>query len=64
MITPERLNEMESLFWAESIDPETEEWRNDLNAEEAALVADWDDQVNQGISQLIEDIQSYLRDHK
>ena len=45
MITKERLQELESYFWAESNDPETKEWREDLTAGEEALVAQWDERV-------------------
>lgn len=43
MITEERIEEMKEYFWAETNDPETEEWREDLTKEEAALVESWDD---------------------
>ena len=56
MITPDRMREMEDLFWSESIDPETEEWRDYLTAEEAAVVADWDDRVNSSLVRLFDDM--------
>lgn len=48
MIKAERLNAMHSDFWAESIDPRTEEWRQDLTAEEREVVAAWDALVDAG----------------
>lgn len=56
MLTKERLEEMESLFWAESNDPETEEWRESLTDEEAAIVAQWDERVDAGITTLLYDL--------
>ena len=52
MITEERLQDIERLFWAETNDPETEEWRDDLIPEEAELVADWDKRVATGMAQI------------
>lgn len=43
MIDPERLRQMEDNFWAETNDPASEEWREDLTDEEADLVAEWED---------------------
>lgn len=64
--TPERWNakaarvnreaELQRLFWAETKDPETQEWREDLTAEEAELVAAWDDQAEIGIAILCREI--------
>lgn len=48
---------MESWFWAESNDPETEEWRKDLSKEEADLVAEWDTRVASGMYNLCQAIQ-------
>lgn len=46
MLTPERIRQMEDNFWAETNDPSTEEWRENLTAEELALVAQWDDHMD------------------
>ena len=64
--TPERWNakavrinreaELERLFWAETDDPETQVWREELTDEEAALVAAWDDQVVIGMARLCREI--------
>lgn len=64
--TPERWNakaarvnreaELQRLFWAETNDLETQEWREDLTAEEAELVAAWDDQAEIGIALLCREI--------
>lgn len=55
MITDERIQEMQDAFWAETNDPATEEWRDDLTEEEAQIVARWDERVNAGITELCED---------
>ena len=44
MITRERFEELNSYFWQESNEAETQEWRDELNAEEAKLIDDWDEQ--------------------
>ena len=46
-------------FWwdvEDPYDPETLAWRNELNAEEAALVASWDAAYANGIRRISEDI--------
>lgn len=48
--------ELERLFWAETDDPETQEWREELTDEEAELVAAWDDQVETGMARLCREI--------
>ena len=56
MISKERIDEMETLFWAETNDPETEAWRQDLTPEEAAIVRDWDDDFFEGYNKLWLDV--------
>lgn len=48
--------ELERLFLAETSDPETQAWREALTAEEAELVAAWDDQVEIGMARLCREI--------
>lgn len=55
VIEPERLRQMEDNFRAETSDPASEEWREDLSAEEAGLVADWDERMDAGITKMVED---------
>lgn len=52
MITPERAQQMQNNFWAESNDPTTEEWRETLTEEEAAVVKGWDALCDKGIVSL------------
>lgn len=42
VVSPDRETELQNLFWAESNDPETQEWRENLTPAEAALVDKWD----------------------
>ena len=44
MITRERFEELNSYFWQETNEAETQEWREELTAEEAELIDDWDEQ--------------------
>ncbi|MGO5114205.1 hypothetical protein ACTQ33_04115 [Candidatus Avoscillospira sp. LCP25S3_F1] len=55
MITPERIRQMKDNFWAETNDPTTEEWREDLTDEELALVARWDDEWDSSVAKAIAD---------
>lgn len=57
MVSEERIALLD--FWwdvEDPYDPESMEWRNELNAEEAALVASWDEKYANGILRLSEDI--------
>ena len=56
MISEERLQEIDRLFWAETNDPRTEEWREDLTPEEAALVAEWDEGVAAAVDKMYADL--------
>lgn len=55
MITADRIRQMEENFWAETNDPATEEWREDLTAEELALVARWDDEWDVCVAKAVAD---------
>lgn len=57
MVSEERIALLD--FWwdvEDPYDPESMEWRDELNAEEAALVASWDEKYANGIRRLSEDI--------
>ncbi len=57
MVSEERIALLD--FWwdvEDPYDPETLAWRNELNAEEAALVAFWDEKYCSAIGTLAEDI--------
>lgn len=42
MIAKERIEEIESYWWSETNDEESQEWRDDLNEEEKKYVDDFD----------------------
>lgn len=57
MVSEERIALLD--FWwdvEDPYDPETLAWRKELDAEEAALVASWDEKYANGIRRLSEDI--------
>ena len=57
MVSDERIALLD--FWwdvEDPYDPESMEWRNELNAEEAALVAAWDAAYANGVRKISEDI--------
>jgi hypothetical protein len=56
MISNERLEELESYFWEESNDEDTQLWREDLSEEEDKLISEWDKKYNVGIANLCEQI--------
>ena len=45
--------ELMSAWENETNDPETQEWRDDLTADERKLVEQWDDNYEQGLAQMI-----------
>ena len=51
-VSEEREAELQQLFWDESNDPETQEWREELTEDEAAMVEQWDLQTARGFSRL------------
>jgi hypothetical protein len=61
MISKERIEELESYFWDETNDVETQEWRDDLNDEEEKLISEWDEKYAVGIGTLCKEI---MKHHK
>ena len=55
-ISDERLDELRAWHNAETNDPETQEWRDDLTSDEQAIVAKWDRQYALGIGKLAQAI--------
>ena len=50
----------EQLYWLwenETNDEETQEWRNELTAEEQALVDQWDYGFNDGLRRMFQDLE-------
>ena len=56
LICKKRLADIEGLFWSETNEEWTLEWREELTAEEANLVDEWDDRVAKGMYRLVERI--------
>ncbi len=54
-ISTEREQHLRDSFFAETNDPETQEWREDLTAEETAMVETWDEKFDTGISKMASD---------
>lgn len=54
MITDERKQELESLFWDETNEEWTQGWREDLTPEEATMVEKWDQDFETGLAQMCE----------
>lgn len=55
-VPPEREEELSWLFWNETNDPETEEWREELTPDEEAMVDQWDQQTARGVQTLAQAI--------
>ena len=57
MVSEERIALLDYLWDREDpYDPESWEWRDELTAEEAALVASWDEAYVSNVGRLAEDI--------
>lgn len=56
MVPEERICFLDHFWGEETSDPETWEWRDELDAEELALVESWDRAYVQGVGTLAEDI--------
>lgn len=56
LVSKERIEELESLFWSETNDEWTQEWRDELSPAELALVDKWDCRCANGIAKLFEAI--------
>jgi hypothetical protein len=56
MISKERIEELEDCFWNESNDEYTQEWRDDLNAEEEQIVSEWDQNYNSAFTSMCKEI--------
>lgn len=56
MMTDKRREELASLFWAETNEDWTQEWRDDLTPEEAALVEQWDRDFEMGLARMCNSI--------
>ena len=55
-MTNERLEEIQSLFWNETTDPESREWRSELTPAESEYIAKLDKQVAISFRNLINEL--------
>lgn len=55
-ISSNRLEELRYAWEAETSDPETQEWREELSDKESLLIASWDRAYNLGVRSLCEQI--------
>lgn len=56
MVSRERETALLSLWWSETEEDWTQEWRNELRVEELALVESWDRRYSSGFYQMCLDI--------
>ena len=61
-VTAEREAELHSCFWEETNEPETQEWREDLTSDEAAMVEQWDETFAKAFSTMAQAILAYESD--
>lgn len=54
-VAEDREEELLSCFWNETNEPESEEWRNELTDDEAAMVEQWDEQFLSSYQKLAQD---------
>lgn len=54
-MTEQRKEELLSLWWKETNEDETQEWRDELTADEQAVVENWDYDFANEIAQMIQD---------
>jgi len=52
MVSKERKAELLTLWWDETNEDWTQEWRDDLDREELALVDQWDRQYSSSVYQM------------
>lgn len=50
------MEELEALFWAETSEEWTQEWREDLTPGEVELVQSWDERVDKGMLKMYQRI--------
>ncbi|MET0017867.1 hypothetical protein [Oscillibacter sp.] len=61
-ISEARMKELADNWNAETNDPDTEEWRDDLTPQEAEIIADWDYGYADGMHQLCQEIMALQRE--
>lgn len=63
MLTEARYEQLCWLWENETNDEETQEWRDELTAEEQALVDQWDYGFNDGLRRMCQDLGDVKYDH-
>lgn len=61
-ISEARMKELADNFYAETNDPETQEWRDELTPQEAEIIADWDNGYAVGVHKICQDIMALQRE--
>ncbi len=56
MISEERKAELQELWWDETNEDWTQEWRDELTKEEQALINQWDEQYGAGSLRMCQEI--------
>jgi len=56
MLTEERLEQLQSLWWEETNEDWTQEWRDSLTPEEQATVEGWDSHYCDGVLKMCQEI--------
>ena len=55
IMTEQRREELLHLWWEETNEDWTQEWRDELTPEEQALIDSWDSSFINGVTQMIQD---------
>ena len=55
IMTEQRREELLHLWWEETNEDWTQEWRDELTPEEQALIDSWDSSFINGVAQMIQD---------
>ena len=64
MINQERFDELQELFWSETNELWTQEWRDELTPEEAEIIDKWDNKVADGMYKIASRIIEFEADRK
>lgn len=64
MISDERMRELEWLFWNETDNPQTRQWRTCLTTREALLIARWDKQLAVSLKRIRRNVMQAYRKYR
>ena len=51
-ISQNQIDDIQNMFWSETNEEWTQEWRDDLTNEESAIVDKWDAEIDKGLYKL------------